>query len=506
MDVHVALSEEVAARPKDRALAPLPVAARLFAELNAFGIPYCHWKSNWHLVGGLAGETDLDLLVDPDRRDEFEALLARMGIRRVLSPPMKSFPGLEDFLGFDSEIGGLIHLHVHYRLVLGEQRVKNHHLPVERWLLEDCRLMAGVKVPRPERELVLLWIRAHVKADLRSILRSLRGKQPHPVPDAIHSELLWLLGQADDREVLDALRGSGLALSAEELASFLERTRADRLSPWSVLKQKRSLVRQMRPYQRYPTVAGWVRKVEFRARYSRTVRRVWPLRKKVLPSEGVCVALVGADGSGKTTLAGDLKRWLDWKLETRWLYFGIARGDMRLKVLRKLRAAVSGDRGRGSPGGDGTRPERSGGRSVEALEWVYLARRRLGLDRKAHRLRDKGVTLIAERFPLREFWGMRAPMDGPRLSPDGPGTMYRALARMERRAYERIDPPDLVLVLRAGLETLRARKVDLDLETHRGKVEAVDGLAAQGRYRVLDAELPYPELLLEAKRAIWAIL
>ena len=48
-------------------------------------------------------------------------------------------PGMESFLGFDPTTGTLLHLDVHYRLVLGEQLIKNHHLPVEDWLLAGSR-------------------------------------------------------------------------------------------------------------------------------------------------------------------------------------------------------------------------------------------------------------------------------------------------------------------------------------------------------------------------------
>ena len=40
----------------------LEAAALLFASLNEEKVRYCHWKSNEHLLEGLAGQTDLDVL------------------------------------------------------------------------------------------------------------------------------------------------------------------------------------------------------------------------------------------------------------------------------------------------------------------------------------------------------------------------------------------------------------------------------------------------------------
>ena len=66
---------------------PLAIALRLFAALDAAGVRHCHWKSNEHLLAGLAGDTDLDLLVDPERSADVDAVLLALGFRRFQSPP-----------------------------------------------------------------------------------------------------------------------------------------------------------------------------------------------------------------------------------------------------------------------------------------------------------------------------------------------------------------------------------------------------------------------------------
>ena len=91
-------------------------------------------------------------------------------------------------------------------------------------------------------------------------------------------------------------------------------------------------------------------------------------------------------------------------------------------------------------------------------------------------------------------------MDGPRLQPDGP------LARSELRQYQAIGPPDLTIVLKADIEILRDRKLDLTLEEHTPKVAAVEGLTANDRRVVIDASHPYEDVLLGAKTAIWEAL
>ena len=92
---------------------PLGICERFFDHLTQENLRYCHWKSNEHLPEALAGETDLDLLVAPEERDRFGQVLTSLDFKRICSPPEKCYPGMEDYLGFDAESGGLAHLQVH---------------------------------------------------------------------------------------------------------------------------------------------------------------------------------------------------------------------------------------------------------------------------------------------------------------------------------------------------------------------------------------------------------
>jgi len=56
------------------------------------------------------------------------------------------------------------------------------------------------------------------------------------------------------------------------------------------------------------------------------------------------------------------------------------------------------------------------------------------------------------------------------------------------------------------IQTLRSRKVDLTVEEHLAKVEAVASLADGPDRIVIDAGRPYEQVLLDAKTAIWRAL
>ena len=95
----------------------LNICIVFFNRLSDEDVSYCHWKSNANIDKSLAGKTDFDLLVSETERKKFENILNELNFKQVLSPPEKQFPGVEDYLGFDEETGGLCHLHIHYKLL-----------------------------------------------------------------------------------------------------------------------------------------------------------------------------------------------------------------------------------------------------------------------------------------------------------------------------------------------------------------------------------------------------
>jgi hypothetical protein len=57
-----------------------------------------------------------------------------------------------------------------------------------------------------------------------------------------------------------------------------------------------------------------------------------------------------------------------------------------------------------------------------------------------------------------------------------------------------------------SVDDLRRRKNDLRLDTHREKAEAVNALKEDESFRLINAEAPYEEVLLEIKNRIWQAL
>ena len=476
----------------------LRLVRALFAALDNEAVAYLHWKSNEHLPAALRGETDLDLLVDSGDRAVFEAVLRKLGFISMLPPKARAIPGLEGHLGFDQATGALVHLDVHFRLVLGEQLVKNHHLPLEGWLLSHPAELEGVPVPQPEHEFLLLYIRSMLKTTNRQLLRSL-VKGGSPLPERIQKEVAWLGERADRARLAEAAESSPLDIGGDELLEFYDRSTAGRVDGRYARDRKRSLRKRLRKYERLPRYRAVPKRISLRFRSKTWMRRLGlgiPSRR--LAGIAPLIAAIGADGSGKTRLSKDLETWLGWKLATRHLYFGQPKRGVVFKAFNKP-GSIARHRNPKvypPPGGFGLVV-----RIADNAKWLVLAARRNRLAQEAMKSCHSGEVVIAERYPLHDFYEMPAPMDGPRLQ-SKPGV----LSRLELRQYESIPEPDLLLILATDIQTLRSRKVDLTVEEHLAKVEAVASLADGPDRIVIDAGRPYEQVLLDAKTAIWRAL
>lgn len=465
----------------------------VFSALDSGGVAYVHWKSNEHLGEALRGETDLDLLVDKDQESVFVEIVKGLGFLPMEPPKARRLPGIDSYLGFDTDSGRLVHLDVHYRVVLGEQLLKNHHLPVERWLLAEASEYLDVAVPAPERELLILYIRSALKTKSRQIMRAaLKGGSPFP--ENIRREARWLAEQTDPNRLEDTAASSGLPIDGAELVEFRERSIERRLEWRYVLATKKSLLSRLRKFERMPWYRALPRRVWVRARNGRVMNRLGlglPRRHLAFPTP--IIAAVGADGSGKTRLTRDLETWLGAKLVVRHIYFGQPKRGVVFKMLNKPGSVV---RNRG----ESTADLPSWARFTEAAKWLWLAMVRRRLAREARAAAQRGIVVISERYPLKDFFSMDMPMDGPRLQPTGPW------AKPEMGMYHSLPEPDLVLILDADLETLQARKDDLTREEHLPKVEAVNALEETPKRIRIDVTQPYEKVLDIAKSKVWEAL
>jgi len=476
----------------------LDLCRSFFAHLDEQGVRYCHWKSNEHLDQALSGRTDLDILVHPQDQSALEDAILRYDIKLILSPANKQFPGLEDYLGFDQETGSFVHLHVHYRMVMGQKYIKNHHLPLEDLFFDNLIEKEGIKIPRPELELILLYIRGHIKADYESIIKhGIKGVVTDDYtafPQDIESEFRHLIATSDMAEVEVLLELTGLPIAFDRMSTFCQRLVKNELKFHQIFTEQRYLLKALSPYRRAKSTLIYLSYFMFFLDTFTIVNRFKVYKRKRLVGEGKVIAFIGADGSGKSTLTADISKWLSWKLTTNNYYYGIPKSrtagvfSILSRALTKLNMK----------------------RLVhfsQSLFWLYVAKHRQKVSQATAYSKIDGELALTDRFPLENFWNMPEPMDGPRLLSESSG-IHSLFSDRERVMYRSLYYPDLLIVLQVDLDVLRTRKPDLpSLADHTLKADAINGLDENLKNSCLiDANKSYEEVLIEVKRKIWSVL
>jgi hypothetical protein len=474
----------------------LDLCYRFFEYLNLQKIRYCHWKSNGHLNEALNGKTDLDILVHRDDKEKFAKAIEAFPIKRIITPRMKRFPCLEDYLGFDEKTGCLIHLHVHYKLVLGQKFIKNHHLPIEEIIFHHLTKPNTLFLPCPEAELLILTIRAHMKVGVvdlvKQLINDLINRPATPFPRQIEEEFDNLISHSDFRKMVNILLQFKLPLPEKLFTNFITDFTKRKLRFSTIVKNIRMIFSSLQGFKRQNSMIVYVK---YFYRYFSSLPLIRKFFKESLftvTGTGKTFSVVGADGSGKSTLIEDLEKWLSWRLSVVTYYHGIPKTVLKnfipfiIRQLNKLRLGVIS-------------------LLIEGLYMIYLAKRRYEISLLSKKDNLAGKIVLTDRFPLKEFNKMLEPMDGPQLFKNT-SIVNSFFSKIELNYYDKVMYPDRIFILQADINELRKRKKDLPFDYHKMKADAVNTVEADTHNFLVDANRPYSDVLLDLKKNIWKLI
>ncbi|MEG3089445.1 nucleoside triphosphate hydrolase [Sphingomonas sp. PB4P5] len=211
------------------------------------------------------------------------------------------------------------------------------------------------------------------------------------------------------------------------------------------------------------------------------------------------IAIVGSDGSGKSTVGEALLAWMNQRQPTELHHLGKQTGNIGRTIARwpliggKLDKTIVKQSGGAKKGGGPT--------AFTATIIYAFSMRRVRRFKKMLAARARGVAILADRFPQTAVPG---PMDGLGLAKAGAGLPGR-LARRERAHYEWMEQyrPDLVIRLNVDLPTALARKPDHRPSSLATKIADVPRLTFNGAKIVdLDSTQPLELVIEQAKAAI----
>ena len=235
---------------------------RMIDCFEKYNIDYCHWKSNEHLNDALNGDTDLDILFRPNQRDLLENALSEAGLKRFRATPLMQYNAIEDYIGFDKETSKIWHLHLHYRLTIGEKHLKGYTVPWTEHILSRRYIaiseLGDIYCSNPADEYFLLLVRMALKLRWRDLGKKIGSD------DLV--EIQWLNGKCKDEEVIEVAK----KLIDEQVALEIEKLLNINLEGKNqLLRLQKKLRNKLRVYSSYSNCTSWRNSsCNFRMRWS----------------------------------------------------------------------------------------------------------------------------------------------------------------------------------------------------------------------------------------------
>lgn len=482
---------------------------RMFEKHN---IIYCHWKSNEHIEEALLGDTDLDILFLPEQRSELERVLSECGLKRFRATPLMQYNAIEDYIGFDVDTAKIWHLHTHYRMTFGEKHLKGYTVTPWGYTILDNRVKNefGIYTSCVEDELILFFVRNAMKLRFRDTFRSISKE------DIL--ELEWILKRVD----LDKLKVNlKMFLNSESSDEILKLLHKKTTKKSQLKKLHKILCKELALYTGYTS---------FMSRWYRTQREIYwfigavirhcglstnkPYRR-VSPSGGCVVAILGCDGAGKSTTIAYLAKEFSKKLDVKTVYLGSGDGSSSLirKPMKYIAQKVGG-KGLGKSVENeykmkSTSEEKISIKarlySIAKIIWAYtLAIEKKSKLKEITKARNNGMLVLVDRYPQIEIQGCS---DGPllgRYHNDSNG-LLRSVAEKELSIYKLAydNPPDLTVKLMVPTEVAIQRKPEMTKEEIERKKNAVMQMNISRKSIVVDTTVSKNESFGKVMAAIW---
>lgn len=475
----------------------LNISKKLFTAWNDAGLLYCHWKSNEHLLPGLNGETDLDVLLSKDDKVMGENILRALDFLKCKSQYGSRYPSVDDWIGFDQITGSLIHLHLHFELVTGHKGMKEYSLPWSELALRS-RMMnedTGVYIMEPNLEMVTLYTRIGLKVDFKDVIRCHTRK--FKFPENVQREIVWLKERVDMHKVRQML-DTYYINKAETVFNIMLN---ERIEAGDYLKLRKITEFVFKKTRR---IKSFIRLREFwhyvyQKYIQRLILKFKPIIVKKVPitGKGLTISFLGQDGAGKTTVTNDILKWLSWKLDAKYFYLGC--GENYFSIGKKLLNVL--------PHGGIFKPLRA----VIALnDTIKQSKRTNRLLKQGERLSSKGSIVIFDRFPQTQYAGIN---DGPKIRteflPYMKGILKPICVDLAKKEEKRIasaasHEPDLVFKLVLPPEESIRRKPKESFEAVLRKHEIIKTLQFKTSVvNVVDATMPYDKEIVLIKNIIW---
>jgi len=473
-----------------------------FDEIENKSIRYCHWKSINRMDEVFDGKTDIDLLIDHKDSSAFRSILSSFKAMPVRPRMWMCYPSMEDYLIYDSSSGIFYHLHLHYRLIMGKKNAKEYVLPLDEYYLKT-RIKHDkydTYIVNPELDLIVLLLRYSIKYSLfTKYYQKLRN-----IKTAELKEVQFLLPLCNESKLIKTAKDMDSILGTEnEIYNFINHHHYLNLS--KNIRKISSLKKSIKKYKRLNSLETLsIRKLR---KYLNLFAAIGRNNAKHPVQGGVTIAIVGADGSGKTTVTDALIKELRIKLSAKKYYMGFNSRSYSLKT--RILALISY-----FPRSAKFILKNNLGKKINILgQFIieyggYLDRKKLYL--KALRDKANGMIVFFERYPLKDT------IDYPQFlfnSEDlkiiEKSRFLTKLKNILEKKYSIFKPADINVFIKTNPEIIRQRR-KMSIQTFnkiKVKFNRVDQYVEnQEHFFTVDGTQSLNKVILDIKNIIFSEL
>lgn len=474
----------------------LTICQNLFDTWNTFGVRYCHWKGTANIEKGFTGESDLDIFVHPEDNDIAAKILEQNNFVHFYTQWGQRYPFIQDWIGLDKETGILVHVHYHNRMMVGHTGVMEYVYPWEQDVLSSRILdsKTGLYIINPEYEALTFFSRLGLEFPNKKLKKESGNR--YSFNEEAKAEIDYIRANIDE-EKLKALFIQYYGEEGTLLFDFYKTPQLDKTS----LKALSKITKRTIPHEGV-SVLNELKSyyVKFILRYIFPRQHLVPKKKIPLSQKGLSIIFIGQDGSGKSVVSRDIKKWLSWKNESRLYYLGF--GEQYMPWSRRLQERMH---------------NRKGLIARLVCKWlsfqVLLQRSKDTVKalKYAKKYIKKGGIAVFDRFPQNKVVGIN---DGPKirylLIPLIKGRILKRIAvyfanKEEQNIEKSVQfVPDIVFKLCITVEETMRRKPSENMESVKEKHEIVNSMSfSDSRVYKIDAAIDYQKEIIEIKNIIW---
>ena len=408
----------------------------IFNNIDDLGIPFCTWK-NYHLHDNSSSinNNEYDLFIPLKYKNLFNNVLVKFeGIE--LHPPLHHFPNIFHYY-FITDERVIVHFHVYHQLYTGESYTKDYLLPFgEDIIINRIKHKKLIYVSSESFENLITTLRIYLKvSSIPGILFFLLEKKDY-------------IKQIDHMDINKGIPNIGNFISYSLILKCF-----NHIKDYNLLQKYflgKFVRQQLNSYRRIPIYKSFF--LQVRAISYGLLNKIRGKQKKLL-KRGVFIAIVGSDGSGKSTMSSLLCSFIGSQIQSRQIHFGRPPATiptLLFRILLKLNAVLK----KSSQYKKKTNLNLKSFSLIQSIRYCILAYERYSLVRSTRKDLKLGKVIISDRFASVNI----GVMDSPRLDIKySNGPIKKLLARIENIIYKKIPKPDLILKLDVPVEELIKR-------------------------------------------------